>query len=170
MRKLVIALLAALAIVLAAAGCGDDDDNGGDNGSPTETSTATTRPSRTEEAEETPSEDGGEKTPSSEATPAPTEAGPQPTPAAEGTPATLIEDPSSYFSSNYPGQSLDESDCGYSPVTYIVTCGSDRYAPNPPLTGQRVTCALLSVQGQPAAIRCTSREPLQTAYYEIQGS
>lgn len=174
MRKLTIALLAALAVAVLAVACGDDDDSGDTDTSPTETtSTRTARPSRTEDAEPTPTDDAGEKTPSNEtpdeSTPAPTEAGSEPTPAAEGTPATVIEDPNEFFSSKYPGQSIARSECGFSPVTYVVTCGSDKYAPNPPLTGQDVSCVLLSVDNAPVAINCNSQEPLQSIYYEIQG-
>ena len=170
MRKLMLALLAALAIALLGVACGDDDDGGA---SPTETdSTATDRATQTEPAETTPA-NGDQKTPANEtpdeSTAAPTEPGTQPTPASVGTPATFIEDPD-FFSTNYPGKQISESECGFSPVTYVVTCGSDKYAPNPPLTGQDVTCVVLSVDGAPVAIRCTSQEPLQSIYYEIQGS
>jgi hypothetical protein len=172
MRKLIIALLAALAVAAFAVACGDDDDDNGD-GSPTETSTtATAKPSRTGDAVVTPA--GGDvKTPSNETpgedeTPEPTGTGPRPTPAAEGIPATLIEDPNGFFSSNYPGKSPTQSECAFSPLTYVVSCGSDKYAPDPPLRGQDVTCALLSVDDAPVAIRCNSQEPLQAIYYEIQ--
>jgi len=172
MRKLTIALLAALALLVMAVACGGDDDGNGDTASPTETAgTASARPSPTEDGAASPT-GGGDKTPSGETpdevTPAPTETGSQPTPAAEGTPATVIEDPN-YFSDKYPDQSFDESACAFSPVTYVVTCGSDKYAPNPPLTGQDVQCFLWSADGTPVAIRCTSQEPLLTIYYEIQG-
>ena len=164
-----LALLAALAIVLLGVACGDDDDGGT---SPTETdSTATDSPTQTEPAETTPA-NGDEKTPVNEtpdeSTPKPTEPGAQPTPASVGTPATFIEDPTAFFSTNYPGKQISESECGFSPVTYVVTCGSDKYAPNPPLTGQDVACVLLSVDGAPVAIRCTSQEPLLSIYYDIQ--
>lgn len=169
MRKLMLALLAAaLAIALLGVACGDDDEGT----SPTETeSTATDRATRTEPAETTPA-NGDQKTPGNEtpdeSTPEPTEPGVQPTPASVGTPATFIADPAAFFSTNYPGKQTSESECGFSPVTFVVTCGSDKYAPNPPLTGQDVACFLLSVDGVPVAIRCTSQEPLQSIYYEIQ--
>ncbi len=170
MRKLMLALLAALAIALLGVACGDDDDGGT---SPRETeSTATDSPDQTEPAETTPA-NGDKKTPANETpderTSAPTQPGQQPTPAAEGTPATFIEDPTAFFSTNFPGQSSSESECGFSPVTYVVTCGSDKYAPNPPLAGQDVACVLISFNAAPVAIRCTSQEPLQSIYYEIQG-
>lgn len=172
MRKLTIALLGAIALLVMAVACGDDD-NGDTDASPTETaSTASARPSPTKDGATSPTGSGGDKTPSGETpdetTPAPTEAGPQPTPASVGTPATVIEDPN-YFSDKYPDQSFDESECVFSPVTYVATCGSDKYAPNPPLTGQDIQCFLWSVDGTPVAIRCTSQEPLLTIYYEIQG-
>lgn len=166
MRKLVIALLAALAVAVLAVACGDDDD-GGDS-----TPTATAKPSRTGDADVTPTDADGktpsDETPGEDETLAPTGTGPRPTPAAEGTPATLIEEPNSFFSTNYPGKSPTQSDCGFSPVSFIVTCGSDKYAVDPPLEGQDVTCALLTIDDKPVAVRCNSQEPLQSAYYEIQ--
>lgn len=166
MRKLVIALLAALAVAVLAVACGDDDD-GGDS-----TPTATAKPSRTGDADVTPTDADGktpsDETPGEDETPAPTGTGPRPTPAAEGTPATLIEEPNSFFSTNYPGKSPTQSECGFSPVSFIVTCGSDKYAVDPPLEGQDVTCALLTIDDKPVAVRCNSQEPLQSAYYEIQ--
>src|SRR5574341_24331 len=168
MRKLILTLIAALAIALLGVACGDDDDGGE---TPTDSGTAIASPEETEPAETTPA-NGDEKTPGNETpdenTPAPTEPGQQPTPASEGTPATFIDDPAAFFSTNYPGKQISESECGFSPVTYVVTCGSDKYAPNPPLTGQDVTCVLLSIDSVPVAIRCTSQEPLQSIYYEIQ--
>lgn len=174
MRKLTIALLAALAVAVAAVACGDDDDGDGGETSPTvATSTRTARPSPTDGEDATPTNHGGDEKPATtanpdDATPAPTEAGPQPTPAAEGIPATAIEDPAAFFSTNYPGKPVNESQCIFSPVTYVVTCGSDKYAPDPPLTGQDVACALLTIDKTPVAIRCTSQEPLLSIYYEIQ--
>jgi len=169
MRKLLFLLLAAFAIAAAAGACGGDDDDGVSptgGGSPSQAS-----PARTGEAEETPA-NGDLKTPvgetPEEGTPEPTSPGPRPTPAAEGTPATLIEDANAFFASNYPGKSPVESDCGFNPVTVLVTCGAGKYAVDPPLTGQDITCALLSVDDTPVAIRCTSQEPLQSIYYDIQ--
>jgi hypothetical protein len=171
MRKLMIILLTALAVALTGVACGDDDDDG--DASPTATgSTTTARPSRTEDPNVTPT-NGDVKTPGpgespDEATPAPTATGPAPTPAAEGTPATLIEEPNQFFSTNYPGESPSQSDCIFSPITFVVTCGGDKYAPDPPLTGEDVTCALLSIDDEPVAIRCNSQVPLQSIYYDIQ--
>jgi len=172
MRKLIIALLATIAVAALAAACGDDDDGGTTTPTVSSGASASAKPSSTGNSNETPG-NGDVKTPSNETpgedeTPEPTENGPQPTPAAEGTPATLIEDPNGFFSSNYPGKSPTQSECAFSPVTYVVACGSDKYAPAPPLRGQDVTCALLSVDDAPVAIRCNSQEPLQAIYYEIQ--
>jgi len=170
MGKLIVVLLAALAVVAFGAACGDDDDA---DTTPTESgSTASAQPSRTGDADVTPTEADGKtpsnETPGADETPAPTGTGPQPTPAAEGTPATLIEDPNAFFSTNYPGKSPIESECAFSPVSFIVTCGTDKYAVDPPLQGEDVTCALLSIDDKPVAIRCNSQEPLQAIYYEIQ--
>ncbi len=171
MRKLIVVALAALAVVAFGVACGDDDDDTTPTGSG---STASAKPSRTGDADVTPTDSDG-KTPSNETpgedeTTGPTGTGPQPTPAAEGTPATLIEDPNAFFSANYPGKSPTESECAFSPVSFVVTCGTDKYAVDPPLEGEDVTCALLSIDEEPVAIRCTSQEPLQAIYYEIQES
>ena len=170
MWKLIITLVAAIAVVALGVACGDDDD--GDNTPTGSATTASAKPSQTADADVTPTEADG-KTPSNETpgedeTPEPTSTGPRPTPAAEGTPATLIEDTNSFFSTNYPGKSPTQSECGFSPVSFVVTCGSDKYAVDPPLQGQDVTCALLSIDDEPVAIRCNSQEPLQAIYYEIQ--
>jgi len=169
MRKLFFALLAAAAVALVGGACSGGDDGGASPagaGSPTRAS-----PTQSRAAQATPG-NGDLKTPGSETpeegTPAPVGAGVRPTPAAEGTPATLIEDPSAFFASNYPGKSPTESDCGFNPVIVLVTCGGSKYAVDPPLTGQDITCALLSVDSGPVAIRCTSQEPLQSIYYDIQ--
>ncbi len=170
MRKLIIALLAVIAVVAFGVACGDDDDG---NTTPTGSGSSTTaRPSATGDADVTPTDADG-KTPGSDVpgedeTVAPTGTGPRPTPAAEGTPATLIEEPNSFFSTKYPGKSPTQSDCAFSPTTFVVTCGRDKYAVDPPLEGQDVTCALLNIDDDPVAVRCNSQEPLQSAYYEIQ--
>lgn len=170
MRKLVIALLAALAVAVLAVACGDDDD--GDSSPNGSGSSSTAGPSTTGDADVTPTDaDGktpGTDEPGEDETVAPTGTGPRPTPAAIGTPATLIDEPNSFFSTKYPGKSPTQSDCGFSPVSFVVTCGSDKYAVDPPLEGQDVTCALLTIDDKPVAVRCNSQEPLQSAYYEIQ--
>lgn len=168
MQKALLALLAALAIMLLAVACGGDDDS-----TPTGSETPTgTKPSSTGDAQQTPA-DGDLKTPVDETpghgeSPLPTGTGTAPTPASEGTPALLLEDPNGFFSRKYPGVSPNESDCEFNPVTFVVTCSAIKYAVDPPLPGQDVTCALLGVEDKPVVIRCTSQDPLQSIYYEIQ--
>ncbi len=132
----------------------------------------TATPSGTENTSQTPA-DG--KTPSNEtpgeSTPEPTSAGPRPTAAAEGTPAPLLSDPTGFLAENYPGKSAIDHECGFSPVTQIATCeGFGRYAVDPPLAGQDIGCFLMTIDGKPVLVRCTSQEPLQTIYYRVEGS
>lgn len=171
MRTALFTLLALTAITLAAVACGGDDNDGG---SPTAASPTRASPTSARQAQETPV-DGDLKTPGSETpegrTPAPTQpgdTGPGPTPASRGTPATWIREPDKFFAENYPGKSPTEADCLYNPVTVLATCSGTDYAVDPPLTGQDISCALLLVDQQAVAIRCTSAEPLQTIYYQIQ--
>ena len=170
MQKALLALLAALAIALLAVACGDDDDGTTPTGGETP---AGTKPSSTGDAQETPA-NGDLKTPVDQTpgpgeTLGPSDTGPRATPAIEGTPAPFLEDPNAFFSSKYPGVSPNESDCDFNPVTFVVTCDGSKYAVDPPLQGQDVTCALLSVEDNPVVVRCTSQDPLQSIYYEIQG-
>ena len=73
------------------------------------------------------------------------------------------------FLLQYQGQAIDEDTCQFDPRTGLSACpGRGTYAADPPLTGQDIECSILIVQGEPIAIRCTSQEPLQTIYYDIQ--
>jgi hypothetical protein len=172
MRKLIVALLAALAFAVLAVACGGDDD-GGDSTPTGSGTTASAKPSGTAEADVTPTDADG-KTPSNDApggdeTPAPTGTGPRPTPAAEGTPATFLADPSGFLSENYPGKSTIDVACAFSPVTVLVTCPEfGKFAVDPPMTGQDISCYVLTIEDEPVLVRCSSQEPLQSAYYEIQ--
>ena len=57
----------------------------------------------------------------------------------------------------------------FGPGTFITTCpGHGDYSVDPPLTGEDVTCQSLIVNGEPVAITCTSQNPLDAIYYEIQ--
>jgi len=171
MRKLIVALLAALVVVALGVACGDDDD--GDSSPIGSGSSTTAKPSSTGEADVTPTDADG-KTPSNDApgedeTLAPTGTGPRPTPAAVGTPATFLADPSGYLSENYPGKSTVDVACAFSPVTVLVTCPEfGKFAVDPPMTGQDISCYVLTIEDEPVLVRCSSQEPLQSAYYEIQ--
>ncbi|HSP56179.1 MAG TPA: hypothetical protein VLS25_11395 [Dehalococcoidia bacterium] len=164
-----ILVVAAVAVAAYGVACGGDD-NGGSNTATSAGASATGTPSGTGDASATPAEG---KTPSNEtpgaSTPEPTTAGPRPTAAAEGTPAALISDPTGFLAENYPGKSAIDHDCAFSPVTQIATCeGFGRYAVDPPLGGQDISCVLKTIDGKPVLVSCTSQEPLQTIYYRVQ--
>ncbi len=167
MRKLAIALLAAFAVFALGVACGDDDD--GDDSTPA----ATTNPSRTGDANVSPTDADGKtpsrETPGEDETPGPTGTGPRPTPAAEGTPAKFIGDPSGFLSENYPGKSTVDVECAFSPVTVLVTCPQfGKFAVDPPITGQDISCFVMTIEDEPVLVRCTSQEPLQTSFYQVQ--
>jgi hypothetical protein len=172
MRKLVIALLAAIAVAILAVACGDDDD-GGDKTPSGSGTNATAKPSRTGDADVSPSDVDG-KTPSNETpgedeTLAPTGTGPRPTPAAVGTPATFTDVPGAYLHEHYPGRSTVDIECAFSPVTVLVTCPEfGKFAVDPPMTGEDISCVVMTIDDKPVLVRCTSQEPLRTSFYEIQ--
>jgi hypothetical protein len=152
--------------LLFALACGGDDDEA--TPTPTRTPTAsriTAAPS--------PNGDGDEKTPGSgespDGEPTPTDGGgPQPTRAPEGTPAVAPADQTAYLA-QFQGRNVVEEDCVYNPAAFVVTCPDrGRFAIDPPLQGQDVTCAMGIVDGNPEYIRCRSQQPLQAIYYDIQ--
>ena len=163
-RSLLACVLLFGGLILA---CGDDD-NGDDDGdaTPTRSSTAsrTVTPSPTNPDEKTPgpdeTPDGGNETP--------VDAGTPPPPAEEGTPA--VEPPDlTAFLSQFLGRAVGDEGCSYNPNTRLTDCGGrGLYAVNPPLVGQDVHCVVGIVDGNPEYIRCTSAEPVESKYYDIQ--
>jgi hypothetical protein len=63
---------------------------------------------------------------------------------------------------------VDIQTCEHTPGTAIVNCSGVLYAIDPPIVGQDVQCSLWLVAGTPRALGCSSAEPVQTTYYEIQ--
>jgi hypothetical protein len=166
MPRILLHIFVALLLGLAVAACRDDDDDDSDDVTPSASIGATDEP------EETPDDGDDKETPGPDET---DDAGPEEspnfsaTPARRGNPATLIEDPAAWFQQNYPGVSPGETDCQYVITEVYVDCGDrGEFAPDPPLVGAGVDCALLIVSNEPIAVRCTSAEPLTTAYYDIQ--
>ena len=97
-----------------------------------------------------------------------TAAAPPPPTAAEGVAAVAPTDQQQFVAS-FQGQQLVEEPCSYKPSTRLTDCaGRGLFAVDPPLAGQDISCALLSVGTNAVAIRCTSQDPLQTLYYEIK--
>lgn len=166
-RLLLLPLLAML--LVAAFSCGDGGADDSSTFTPTSSPPgATTRDTDTPgvtpspDEKETPTPDNGEETPP------PEEPTPPPT-ATEGTPAVAPEDQAG-FVARFQGQAPVEDRCLYNPGTRLADCDEHgRYAVDPPLAGQDISCAVLLLNGAPAAVRCTSQEPLKTLYYEIKG-
>ena len=162
---ILIAVLTALALVALACG---GDDNGDDEPSVT----ARTRTATPDDGTRTPDGDGDKDTPgpneTSDGTGTPNGTqGPTLTPAAEGTPAVAPAD-SSAFLARFADKTIDYLDCVFNPSNAVTDCGGDKYAVDPPLSGQDVTCQIGLVDGKAELIRCTSSEPLTTIYYDIQ--
>jgi hypothetical protein len=171
MIRLLLAVCLFAALALSAA-CGDDDDAGGATPTGAVTETPNGEPTGTPDNGDTPeptADDKPDRTPGPEPTLPPPDETEAATPAAEGTPIDYIEQPAEFFQANYPGQSPTELPCLYNPATHVVDCSEHgRYAPNPPLTGQDISCGVLVLDdGAPIAVRCTSQVPLSTIYYEI---
>jgi hypothetical protein len=172
MPRILLPLFVALLLAFAGVACGDgDDDNdeGDNDGSPSASARPTNDPDETSDASETPDGDNtpaAEVTPDPNATPAPT--GFDATPSAQGTRATIIDDPSGWFQQNFPGVSPGEQTCQYNVAEVLVVCEGEQYAPDPPLVSPGIECSALLVEGERVALRCTSLEPVFTAYYDIQ--
>ena len=159
-------LLSALLFAVLIAACGGDDN--GDESTPTATRSPTA--SRVTDGA---SPDGDEKTPGPSESPGegtPLDTGtPEPTRAPVGTPAVAPADQSEYLD-QFSGSSITYEECVFNPSTYVTDCPSrGKFAVDPPLGGQDVTCRLGLVDGTPEFITCQSQEPLQSIYYEIQG-
>lgn len=169
MPRLPAVLLVALAIALLALACGGDDGSTGPGETPAGTKPAQTSASRQ------PGAGGDEKTPIVEETSGDTETpnGQAPgatarPPASEGTPAVAPDDQVAFLS-QFIGRAIDYEDCAFNPSTVITNCpGRGRYAVDPPLVGQDITCRIGLVDGAPVLIVCSSADPLQTVYYEIR--
>jgi len=169
MLRLASVCLAAALVPLAVIACGDDDDATSTPVSTTAPATldaGTTAPTQTgtDHKTEAPSESPGE------ATPAPTAPGDVPTApptASEGTPAVAPDDQGA-FAGQFLGQPIDQQGCAYNPTTALVTC-ADRglFAIDPPIVGQDISCNIWIVSGVAELVQCTSKQPLETIYYEI---
>jgi len=155
-----LALLAVLSLAGLVLACGGDDD--GDS-EPTQTRTAAATRSRT------PSPSGNEKSPGPEDTPVETQGATAPPAAGQGTPAAEPADTIAYLSQFQGRTDLGEEGCAYDPSTRLSDCGARGiYSVSPPLGGQDISCSITIVSGVPEFITCTSAEPSETKWYEIQ--
>ena len=169
LRLLLIPLLIALCALALA--CKDGDSSGpaatrsGATASPTDGAGSGGGTTAPDEKSPPP-----EENPGASGTPAARTDGAEapPSPAAEGARAVAPADQNT-FVATFQGQSnLREEQCSYSPATRITNCaGRGLFAVDPPLTGQDISCGLLTADDQAVAIRCTSQEPLETLYYEM---
>jgi hypothetical protein len=149
MPKLILALVACLAIALLAVAC---DDDGGPATSPTPEATATAQAQATADAQATPS-DGDEETPE-----------PERTPQAIAPPADVSE-----YLAQYEDDTILQSNCDYDPSLGVVDCGEHGlYAVNPLPTDPAADCDVLLVDDQPVAVACTLQEPLTVVYYAVE--
>ena len=165
-RLLLLAALIVASLVLA---CGGDDE-GDSTETPTGTATRTRTPTRTSGSSPTnddlksPANDepnGGVPT----VTP---DIGPQPTPAPEGTPAVAPPDQTAYLD-QFKGKTITQETCAYNPTTYVVDCPDrGKFAIDPVLGGQDISCTIGIVDGNPKYVQCQSVEPRQSIYYEIR--
>ncbi len=143
--------------------------NGSDNPSATASPTVEITPTRGSTA--SPAITNGTATPSpspQDTTPTATPTAAPPSPTSTPIPAVAPSD-LVVFLAQYQGQTIDEATCQFDPRSGLSTCpNQNTYAIDPSLTGQDIECSVLIVQGEPIAIRCSSQEPLQTVYYDIQ--
>jgi hypothetical protein len=73
------------------------------------------------------------------------------------------------YLSQFQGRNPGEVACIYTPATRVTDCGElGRYAVNPPLGGQDIGCFAGIVDGRPEFIRCSSAQPSESKYYDIQ--
>ena len=161
--RLLLAFLAALAVLAFA--CNGDDDGG------KESPTASVRTS-TLDGDKTATPGGDDKYTPVDETPEVTETADTstpPPPAAEGIPAIAPEDQNAY-TAQFQGRDVLENACAYNPGTRVADCAQQgRFAVDPPLAGQDISCSLGVVDGQPEYIRCSSVQPQQSKWYEIRG-
>jgi len=155
-----LVLLTALLLSGFILACGGDDD---DDSEPTPTRTATRTRTRTP----TPGTD--EKTPVPEESPVETQGATAPPPAGQGTPAAEPADTTAYLTQFQGRGDLGNEFCAYDPSTRLTDCGAlGIYSVSPPLGGQDISCFVTIVGGAPEFITCTSAEPAETKWYEIQ--
>ncbi len=84
-----------------------------------------------------------------------------------GTPAVEPGDQAAFLA-QFQGVQTDLQSCSYNPGTALADCSSVQYAIDLPIVGQDVQCTLWLVSGTPRALACSSQEPQQTKYYEVQ--
>lgn len=87
--------------------------------------------------------------------------------AAIGTPAVEPGDQAAFLA-QFQGVQTDLQSCSYNPGTALADCSGVPYAIDPPIVGQAIQCTLWLVGGTPRALACSSQEPAQTKYYEVQ--
>jgi hypothetical protein len=166
-RLFLLACVLLAGLVLA---CGDDDDDGQES-EPTRTRTVRATASPTSATPTpTPTPGAEEKTPGTgEQSPIQTSGATAPPPAAQGTPAVEPPDTVAYLAQFQGRPDIGEEACIYSPSTRLTDCvGRGLYSVRPPLGGQDVSCFLTIAGGTPEFIRCTSAEPSETKWYDIQ--
>jgi hypothetical protein len=166
---LIALLVGAMAVVAAVVVFSGDDENNQDESSSPTRSTATRTPSDgTDEPSETP--DGNDKTTPPETpdgeTPGPTQSVDR-TPAPGGIPAVAPADQSAFLA-QFADQTINYQDCAYDPSTLLTDCGDlGDYSIDPPPLGQ-ADCSIGIVQSTAELIQCTTEEPRQSIYYDIQ--
>ncbi len=84
-----------------------------------------------------------------------------------GTPAVEPGDQVAFLT-QFQGLQTDLQSCSYNPGTALADCSGVQYAINPPIVGQAIQCTLWLVGGTPRALACSSQEPAQTKYYQVQ--
>jgi hypothetical protein len=84
-----------------------------------------------------------------------------------GTPAVEPGDQAAFLA-KFQGVQTDLQSCSYNPGTALADCSSVQYAIDPPIVGQDIQCTLWLVSGTPRALACSSQEPQQAKYYEVQ--
>jgi hypothetical protein len=167
-----IALVALAALVLFFACNGDDEENG--NGETSPSASAGTRTPADETPNGTDAPDGGDgvdkttppETPNGE-TPGATDVVNR-TPAPGGIPAVAPADQTAFLS-QFADQTINYQNCAYNPSTLLTDCADlGQFSLDPPPVGQ-ADCAIGIVESTSEMIRCTTEEPRQTIYYDIQG-
>jgi hypothetical protein len=167
MPRILIPLLTALLVAVPALACGGDDDN--NNGETTRPSASGTRTPR-ETPDGTDGANGDDKSPTPFSgdleTPGPTQSVNR-TPAPGGILAVAPADQAAFLQ-QYNQVPINFTDCTYDPSTLLTDCGDlGDYSIDPPPLGQ-ADCQIGIVESTAEMIRCTTEEPQQTIYYDIQ--
>jgi hypothetical protein len=84
-----------------------------------------------------------------------------------GTPAVEPGDQAAFLA-RFQGVQTNLQSCSYNPGTALADCSGTQYAIDPPIVGQAIQCTLWLVSATPRALACSSQEPPQTKYYEVQ--